>query len=132
MRQALLNGDFATFQVLHSTPKNDNANKPQMTKEQFDKMSAQAKKQEAARVALETNNYNAFVTAITPTQTEFAEMVKQHQTQKAIHAAIQAKDYAAFQKATVNTPMANITQTQFTKMIEKKMDKKSDTKKGLQ
>ena len=120
IRQAVLNGDFVAFQALHPHKSQKSDSNMQITHAQFDKMTTHARRQQTACKALQSNDYAAFVAAMTPSQAQFADMVKDYQTQKSIQSAIQSKDYAAFQKATVGTPMANMTLKQFEKLSDKK------------
>lgn len=87
-------------------------------------MVAQQKKHAAAEAALANNDYNAYVTATTPTQEEFAQRVAEYKTHAAIEAAIAANDYDAFVTAwnadTQKPTGATVpTKEQFTKMVTK-------------
>lgn len=87
-----------------------------LTQERFTEIVEKHNKHQAIETALENNDYDAFVTATTPTRDEFTKMVEMHAQHKAVHSALEAKDYTAFQSAVANTPMADITEEQFTKM----------------
>ena len=91
--------------------------------EMFNQMVAAEKKSIAIETALETNDYDGYVKATTPTRDEFTRMSEMHNQQKAIHAALEAKDYDAFVTAAKDTPMADITEEDFENMSSGKMVK---------
>lgn len=109
---AIENNDYAAFQsAIADSPMAD-----KLTEERFAEIVERHNKQKTIETALENNDYEAFVSATTPTRDEFTQMVEMHAQHKAVQAAIEAKDYTAFQSAVANTPMADITEEQFTKM----------------
>ena len=123
LHQALISGDYPTFQLLSSKNFAKNGNKrSNLTKEQFEKMSVQAKKHDALCKAIKNNDYNAFVTALTPSQTDFAQIVKYYQMQQTIRQAFQDKNYDAFVKAVAGTKMEKITKEQFEKMASHRLE----------
>ena len=82
-------------------------------------MSKRARKNEALRQALESNNYPAFISALSPSQAEFASMAEYYQTQTKIYRALLTRDYKAFLQASVNTPLADLSEEEFVKMSQR-------------
>lgn len=68
---------------------------PRLHRKSLQDRAAQYNKQQSIQTAIDDNDYNAYVKAITPTQEEFTSIVERNKSQKAIQQAITDKDYDA-------------------------------------
>jgi len=118
---AITNNDYAAFQTAIKGTKSEG----KITQDEFNKLVRAAQKKAAVDAAIEANDYDAFVEATKPTKEEFATIVKQHQTRAAVEVAVKNNDYAAFQTAVKWSPMENVTQAEFTKMVDHQTSKTS-------
>jgi len=67
-----------------------------VTQDQFDKMVKRHQKMETINDAIESNDYDAYVTATKPSKDDFNQMVSQYTSKKASQTAIENNDYKAF------------------------------------
>lgn len=123
VEKALLTKDYVAFQTaVKWTPM-----EKEVTQDKFNKMVEWFAKRQSVEKAIESNNYEEFVKAYTPTIEEFTNMVKMNIQKKAIEAAIVSKSYSAFLIANKWTPMEwKVTQAQFDKMVEKHANKTAE------
>lgn len=137
---AVLAWDYAAFlEAVGDAPFVD-----KITEDQFNKMTVRAQQQNAIDVAIENNDYDAYLTAVQSVFSEksseefFNDLVSKRLTAEKIKAAIEAEDYEAYVEAVEWTEReGKLTEEQFAEMIAHKADRMSgerpeNMRKGMQ
>ena len=123
-KQALATDDYTAFKA---------ATNSNLTQAQFDQMSkryeqnaARDAAMQAAQKAIVNNDFNAWVTAMTPitkdtsklAQDVFNGLVQEYQANQKIQAAITANDYAAWKQAMLDRDAIRLTQAAFQQAVQ--------------
>lgn len=122
---AVLAGDYSAFlEAIANAPFAED-----ITEEQFAKMAVRAQQEQAIQLAVENNDYDAYLTAVQSafadrsSEAFFNDMVTKKLAAEKVKAAIEAEDYDAYVEAVKGTEReGKLTEEQFAEMIAHKSD----------